>query len=91
MRFITLSAEDQARLRSLHKAHHVHKVRMRAQALLMSDKGYKIAQIADCFDLDRDTVSSWFTRWEDEGIQGLSDHPRSGRPPSLDQGTKKKF
>ena len=91
MRFITLSDSDQQTLRSLHKSHSSHRVRIRAQALLMSHKGFKIAQIADCYEVDRDTVTGWFNRWEHDGIDGLSDLPRSGRPSSLDSGSKKKF
>lgn len=89
MRFITLSEVEEHRLRELHKAHGQHRVRMRAQALLMSHKGFQIDQISDCFDVDRDTVSSWFNRWESQGLKGLSDQPRSGRPPSLEQADKK--
>lgn len=31
--------------------------------------------------MDRDTVSAWITRFEQSGIDGLHDAPRSGRPP----------
>lgn len=35
------------------------------------------------FSVDRDTVSRWFDEWEKEGLKGLHDQPRSGRPAKL--------
>ena len=62
---------------------------MRAQALLLSHKGYKLKAIADICQVDRDTVSQWFTRWEQSKVSGLSDGARSGRPSSLSEQEKK--
>ncbi len=33
--------------------------------------------------MDRDTVATWFTNWEQQGAASLYDRPRSGRPPKL--------
>ncbi len=60
-----------------------HRIRMRAHSILLSAKGYTIEIIADIFQAARDTVSSWIDRWEQSGVNGLSDLPRSGRPPLL--------
>ena len=57
---------------------------------MLSARGYTIEEIADIFKVNRDTVSSWIDRWEKCGISGLSDMPRSGRPPILTEEERKK-
>jgi transposase len=54
--------------------------RQRAHAVLLSGKGYKLAQLADIFDVDRDTVSGWLNAWERYGLLGLRDRDHPGRP-----------
>lgn len=49
-------------------------------AVLLSAKGYPIAQLADIIDADRDTVSGWLDVWEQFGLLGLRDRHRPGRP-----------
>ena len=48
------------------------------------------SQISKFYDVDRDSVSSWFNRWEKDGVEGLSDLPKEGRPPLLFKDIKKK-
>jgi hypothetical protein len=48
--------------------------RMRAHALLLSERRFKINDIANI---------SWFDHWERLGIVGLQDDPRPGRPQKL--------
>lgn len=90
MRFI--SSLDTAEIQHLQAIIHEsanHRARIRSQAILWSHKGYKIKQIADLCDVDRDTVSRWLTRWQQEKQRGLLDAPRSGRPTSLTDEEKK--
>lgn len=56
------------------------RVRQRAQAVYGSDQGFRIGQLATLLDADRDTVSAWLDRWERDGLRGLYDAPRCGRP-----------
>ncbi len=39
-------------------------VRERAHAVLLSSKGYSLAQIADVFDVQYQTISRWIDGWE---------------------------
>ena len=39
----------------------------------------------------RDAVSRWFQQWEESGLDGLIDKPRSGRTPSLDEHDHKRL
>jgi transposase len=90
MRFVTsLTEQEKASLRSLVQENTNHRERMRAQAILWSHKGYKIKQIADLCEVDRDTVSRWLNRWQADKEQGLQDGPRSGRPSILNHEEKK--
>ena len=41
-------------------------------------------QLAAVLSVDRDTVSRWLAAWQEQGLEGLADAPRSGRPPKID-------
>jgi transposase len=56
------------------------KRRIRAQAILLNNRGYRLDALADIFVVDRDTVSQWITNWEEHAFDGLSDTARAGRP-----------
>ena len=59
------------------------RARTRAHSLLLSSQGKAISEIAQTYQVNRVTVSSWITNWEALGAQGLYDQPRSGRPRKL--------
>jgi len=85
MKFISpLNDETQSQLRLLMRESPNARVRHRAHAVLLSAKRYSIEEIADIFEVDRDTVSRWLDNWNERGLEGLSDEPRSGRPRTLD-------
>lgn len=89
MKFIeSLTPEQTKTLRELHKGGATHRIRQRAHAVLLSAKGYRLNQLADIFDLDRDTISEWLQVWEQQGTAALSDAPKPGRPSKLDQATR---
>lgn len=56
-------------------------LRTRCQMILLSAESYSVAQIAQVTFYDQDTVLYWLDRYEAEGLDGLEDRPRSGRPP----------
>lgn len=64
-------------------------VRRRAHAVLLNARGYSVDQIADIYEVDRDTVSHWLTRWEDDGRAGLPDQAGRGRKPILNEKEQK--
>jgi len=72
--------EDQA-LRDLYRDTPDADVRSRCQMVLLSSQGHSVAEIAQLTFFDQDTVLYWFDRYEAEGLNGLEDRPRSGRPP----------
>lgn len=90
MRFIEfLNEENKKTLNELIRTSPSYKVRKRAHAILLSSKRYKIDQLANIFEVDRDTISDWLKRWEESGVEGLSDAARSGRPPKRRRRSKK--
>lgn len=55
--------------------------RKRAHAVLLSAMGHTINQLQAIFEVDRDTVTTWFDRFEASGVEGLKSLPKPGRPP----------
>ena len=84
MRFVPkLTESDREQLTALLKYHDSHSVRRRSHSILLSGDGFTIEEIARIYQIDRDTVGATLDRWESEGIAGLLDAPRSGRPSKL--------
>lgn len=80
----TLSDSDRSALEVVYRQGATHRERQRAQAVLLSSRGYSLEQLSDILGADRDTISRWLDRWQREGLGGLSDAPRSGRPHKMD-------
>jgi transposase len=81
MKFVqTLSKEVQQELHKIYQQHACFRNRQRAHAILLSQRGYTLNQIQDILQADRDSISVWIDRFNAEGIAGLDDLPRSGRP-----------
>ena len=59
----------------------IGRVALRAHLVLLSDRGFTVLQIAAIHACGEDVVRTWLHRYEREGVAGLEDEPRSGRPP----------
>jgi transposase len=57
------------------------RTRCRAHAILLSNEGHTINQLQAIFKTGRDMISRWISRFNEKGIEGLYDLPRSGRKP----------
>ncbi len=53
---------------------------MRAKIVLYAAKGLSNEEIACRLDLPRQVVSKWRKRFFEEGMPGLAERPRRGRP-----------
>jgi transposase len=92
MKFVKpLSEVERRTLEEAHRNHPQCRSRGRAQALLLSARGYSIAQLQNIFEVRRDTISGWLDRWELNGVVGLLDDFRSGRPPIFTLEEQKQF
>jgi hypothetical protein len=79
---IILSAEEHQELtRRAQAARTAHRDVIRAQIILSAADGRSNAAIAAEVDVHVDTVRKWRRRFCAEGLAGLNDRPRSGRPP----------
>ena len=78
-----LTPEEIITLNEMHKNHPLHLSRRRAHALLLSNQGMSIPMISDVYSVCRQTVSTWFSKWEKCGVCGLFDEPGRGRPAIL--------
>ncbi|HZS09110.1 MAG TPA: IS630 family transposase [Blastocatellia bacterium] len=78
-----LTKAQRQQLKEVMKSDVPSRRRMRAHAILLSDRRYSVDQIADIYEVDRDRVSAWLDWWADHQFDGLDDDPRSGRPPKL--------
>jgi transposase len=85
-----LVEEDREVLSYLRDHGETPRIRRRALAVLLSDSGKSVNELADIFEVRRNTISSWLDCWESEGLQGLADAPRSGAPPKLTKSEIKK-
>ena len=60
-----------------------HALVMRAKIVLAAAEGEQSKVIAQRYGLNRSTVGKWRTRFASQGIEGLYDELRSGRPRSI--------
>lgn len=59
----------------------IGRIALRAQMVLLSDRGQRVPQIARIHGCGHEVVRLWLHRDRDRGVAGLADLPRSGRPP----------
>ena len=78
-----LTDENIMKLEQLWQTSSNFRLRNRSHAILLSFQRVSIDEIANICAVGRDAVSSWINRWEAAGYEGLTDHLKSGRRPTL--------
>jgi predicted ArsR family transcriptional regulator len=79
---IELAKEQRAILHERARAHTApYWEVVRARIVLLAAEGASNKQIARRLDTTPQTVCKWRKRFYEEGLSGLEDRPRSGRPP----------
>ena len=79
---VELSAEEERTLRELRVASGVpQRTKDRAEALRLSHRGWTPQQIAESLGWQVATARTALHRWQQDGLYGLWDKPRTGRPP----------
>ena len=63
-----------------------HRDVVRAKAILLAAEGVSNTEIAERLACSRQAVSTWRRRFCQEGVQGLEERPRSGRPRRFSPG-----
>jgi len=73
-------------LRALARRERDGRVCSRLLALANALDGMSRAAAARLAGMDRQTLRDWVHRYNAQGVEGLRDRPRRGRPPRLDEG-----
>src|SRR5882724_11384287 len=55
----------------------------RAQAVRHVVKGQRLQTVSDALSFTYSALRKWVYRFANQGVQGLVDRPRSGRPPKV--------
>ena len=81
---MNLTVEDRVDLESLLRPEgYDGSVSARAQIVLWRAEGHSAPEIARMAHTTKPTVYKWITRYEQEGIDGLTDRVSTGRPPEI--------
>ena len=81
---LTLSDEERGQLQALASSRSLpHGLARRAQIVLLADEGVSNREISRRLALSEPTVGKWRTRYLGQGLQGLHDELRPGRPRSI--------
>ncbi len=83
-----LTTEEIITLVEMHKNHPLHLSRRRAHSILLSHQGMSVPLICTTYAVCRQTVSTWFSKWEKLGVCGLIDNSGRGRPALLNDNQK---
>jgi transposase len=83
-RFVRLTDQEDIRLRQIEQDPHLKpKVRLRAQVLRLSHRGYNMRSIASYTARSPQSIGRDLSRWEERGIAGLADGTAPGNPPRV--------
>lgn len=85
-----LTEAQRERLQEIHKHDPAHRTRRRAQAILLSARGYSLDELAAIYQQDRDRITLWLDWWDEYEDEGLADNPKSGRPSHFPDAASKK-
>jgi transposase len=80
-----LAEQEIANLKTLENGDWPGRVRKRAEAILLSGRGYTIDQIGAITGFHRNTVSRWLDQWSERGIDGILEREGRGRKHSLSE------
>jgi transposase len=84
-----LEKAEKITLKEMLANHPSPSVRMRAHAVLLSEKGFQIKELTEIFDKCRQTVSGWITSWRRDGLTGLFNASGGGRSKTLTEEEEK--
>jgi transposase len=82
-----LSSEEKEKLQKMTRQQ-IGRVAQRARAILLSNHGYTVQEIAFILERSDKTIRRWLRQYESDGCDGLFSQPRAGRPPTIDEKVK---
>lgn len=81
MIFVHVTEDERRELQQVSRQA-VGRVALRAHMVLLSARSFSVPQIAAIHDCGEDVVRHWLHQYQEEGVAGLEDEPRCGRPPT---------
>lgn len=82
---VALTAGQRADLRQRLGQHVLSpRLRRRLECIRLADQGWPVPEIAAHLGVDQATIRRTIHRMAHDGLDGLADRPRCGRPPRLD-------
>jgi transposase len=85
MKWRKLTAEEQTAIGKLARSRTAPAREVeRARIMLLASAGTRVPALAQELELTQRTVRTWLKRFKAEGLEGVPDRPRSGRP-AIDQ------
>lgn len=81
---LVISKEDKEELESIVRSRKVEAgIRKRAEVVLLSSQGWSSTEVGKRLGVTAQTVCKWRDRFRKQGIKGLSDEVRMGRPRTI--------
>jgi transposase len=87
----TLTSEEQAALEQAITSSPLAEVRQRAIAIRLLHLGQSPQQVAEVVMVTSNTIYAWHKRWREQGLDGLRDGHRTGRPAKADDAYKQRL
>lgn len=85
IKVLKLSTSDRLALEEGYKFSQKPSYSRRCHIILLKSKSFSSEQIADIFDISKQSVNNWVKRFESKGLEGLSTKPGQGRPSILNK------
>lgn len=80
-RYIKLTESSIVDLEKGRKSGKKNTFRQRCHYILLSHQGKSVDEIAEIYQVGRNSITNWFNRYESSGIEGLQTAKGKGRPP----------
>ena len=79
--YIELTSDQDKQLQELELSPLINaKVRLRASILRLSNQGFNVTKLSQHFNRNIQSIHNDFKRWQEQGIQGLTNGKTTGRP-----------
>ena len=83
LRVRELTTEEAHELRRrAHSRTEAARVVERARMIWLLHQGARVPAVAQALSVSEKTIRTWLIRFNEQGLEGLTDNPRSGRPPT---------
>jgi transposase len=66
-------------------------IRVRLIAMAQLKNGKSIGEVAKAIGYERHSVGTWYRRYKEKGLEGLTDLPRPGREPKMSRDQEQEF